>query len=122
MKRANRRACRVIGIVVAVMAALPAAGLAQETVVQPFPRNNVRGGSIAARRPGTWIQSGIATHSLRQDASLHAFGGATITQVGPEPSIRDEVLPQVIDVLLGILDQFVLLVQAILGGTTTTGS
>ncbi|HOA72642.1 MAG TPA: hypothetical protein PL151_11720 [Phycisphaerae bacterium] len=119
----RKAAVLTCGLAVAVCATLPAATLAQATV-QPFPRNNVRGSALAARRPGIWVQSGIATHVQRTDAALNAFGGITITQVGPEPTIRDAVLPALVEVFLGAVDQLSLIIQTLIRGGTlpTTGT
>jgi len=84
----------------------------------PLPRNNVRGGAIAARRPGSWVQSGIATTSERINVALRAYGGVDYTQEGPPPSICDEVLPALADVFLNIIDQLSLIIQAIIQGNT----
>jgi hypothetical protein len=119
----RKSAVLTCGLALAVCAVLPAATFAQETV-PPFPRNNVRGSALAARRPGIWVQTGIATHIQRTDAALNAFGGVTISQEGPEPTIRDVVLPTLVDVFLGAVDQLSLIIQTLIRGGTlpTTGA
>lgn len=118
MTSIHRPAKLALSIAIAFSALLPLPASAQTSAQQPFPRNNVTGSALATRRPGTWIQSGISTHATRLDASLNAFGGVTISETGPEPSIRDEILPSLVEVLLGALNQLSVLIQSILQGTT----
>lgn len=120
MMSAYRPAKFVLGIAIGFSALMPLSASAQTATQQPFPRNNVTGSALATRRPGTWIQSGISTHSTRLDASLNAFGGVTISETGPEPSIRDQILPSLVEVLLGALDQLSLLIQSLIQGTALT--
>lgn len=123
MTKPRRSAVMAFGLAVACCAALPASTVAQ-TTEQPFPRNNVRGSALAARRPGTWVQAGISNHVQRQTAALDQWGGVTITQVGPEPGIRDVVLPALVEALLGAIDQLSFMIQTLIQGGTlpTTGT
>ncbi len=112
MKPVKRIARIGLGLAIGLCAALPGAAAAQDSTELPFPRNNVAGGAIATRRPGTWIQSGISTHATRQAASLHAFGGATITQTEPAPSIRDSILPTLVGALVAAIEDLSAAIQA----------
>lgn len=115
-----------IGLFAAVLACAvcPPGASAQTTgeTTASYPRNNVRGGSIAARRPGSWIQSGIGTHVERLKASIDAFGGVTISETAPEQNFRDRILPGLVDILLKSIDALSLAIQAAITGATTTGT
>ena len=50
------------------------------------PRNSVRGGTVAARRPGLWVQDARGRHNAIQQEAIHNFGGA-------EPTPADAVTP-----------------------------
>ncbi len=108
---------------IGVCTVLPAPALAQTS--QPggtSPFTNTSGGAIAARRPGTWVESGIATFNQRQTAALHQFGGATISQQQP-PSFRDRVLPGLVQILLGAIQALANAIQAaVQAGTATTAA
>ncbi|MBI4580172.1 MAG: hypothetical protein HY718_10750 [Planctomycetes bacterium] len=113
----------ILGVAVSVCAMLPGTAAAQ-TTSQPsnsLPRNNVSGGAIAARRPGTWIQSAIGTHNERTSEALQNFGGVTYTEQGPEPSIRDQVLPKLVEILLQMIAALDLAIKAALQGGLPTG-
>jgi hypothetical protein len=74
----------------------------------PLPRNNVTGGALSERRPGTWVSSAIGRHNERITRALQSFGGATIRgeeELEPEP--RDRFTTAIIDSLLQSLDSFV---------------
>jgi hypothetical protein len=120
----RKSATVAFGIAIACCAVVPATISAQDTTVPPLPRNNVRGGALAARRPGTWIQSGVSTTSQRISIAITDFGGVNYTQEGPPPSIRDEVLPALVEIFLGIVDQFSLVLQTLIqsGTLPTTGT
>lgn len=115
MTTTRRSAVLTFGIAIAACSILPLSATAQETE-QPFPRNNVRGSALAARRPGTWTQASIANHNLRQDTL--PWGGITISRVGPEPTFRDEVIPALVEAFLGAIDQLSLLIQTLIRGGT----
>ncbi len=75
-----------------------------------LPRNNVKGGAVAARRPGGWISESIGFHIQRQNTSLKALGGATFSPPDPtDLSLREIFLQELIDSVLSTLDQLVLL-------------
>lgn len=120
MTSIRKPASVVFGIAVTVCAVLPTAASAQTS--PNLPRDNVAGGTIASRRPGNWIQSGNAVVSERISTSITNFGGVDYTQEGPPPSIRDAVLPALVEIFLGAIDQLSLLIQAAILGTTTTGT
>ena len=83
-----------ITVLLAFVLAMPSVSLGQ-TTTQPStlrtPRNNVKVGSLAANRPGTWTSAAIANHIARQQKALDQFGGATYQ--GPEqfPPTRRKV-------------------------------
>ena len=115
-----------LGIAVTFCVLLPSNALGQTsqpsgtTVIHNGPpRNNVRGGQIAAGRPGTWIQHTIANHTKRQSSALHAFGGATIT-AAPPTSIKDAVLPQLVQIFLASINAVAAAINAAIIGATGT--
>ena len=89
--------------------ALPSAALGQDTGgTLRTPRNNVKGGSLAASRPGTWTVKAEATHIQRQQAALKDFGGANYQ--GPEqypPSRREVFMLSFFDSMFKILNDLV---------------
>jgi hypothetical protein len=118
MTRMRRSAVLTFGIAIAASSILPVAAMAQ-TTEQPFPRNNVRGSALAARRPGTWTQASIANHNLRQNTL--PWREVPITQVGPEPTFRDLVLPALVEAYIGAVNQLSLLIQTLIrSGTLPT--
>jgi hypothetical protein len=76
------------------------------------PRNNVRGGSVASRAPGNWINTAIGRHSERQNAMLRNFGGANYNRELEESRLRENILitlveeleAAIVNVALAILD------------------
>ena len=81
------------------------------------PRNNVKGGSLASRRPGLWTQAGKATHIERQQKALKQFGGAEYE--GPEqyPDSKGQVFlvsffESLFDILNDVVEELSLLLQA----------
>jgi hypothetical protein len=108
-----RRTRWMIGIVVLLGAglALPSLALGQDDGTGGTlrtPRNNVKGGSLAANRPGTWTKAAKATHIARQQAALKDFGGANYQ--GPEqypPSRRDVFLLSFFESMFQILNNLV---------------
>ena len=123
MKFNNKIIAVALGIAVMFCVLLPSNVLGQTS--QPAgihtgpPRNNVRGGQIAAGRPGTWIQHTIANHTKRQSSALHAFGGATIT-AAPPTSIKDAVLPQLVQIFLASINAVAAAINAAIIGATGT--
>ncbi len=119
----RKSAIVAFGIAIACCAVLPASASAQAANVPPLPRNNVRGGALAARRPGNFVQSGISTTSQRISVAITDFGGVTYSDTEPQ-SFRDQVLPQLVDVFLGIVDQLATIIETLIRGGTipTTGT
>ena len=81
------------------------------------PRNSVRGGTVASRRPGLWVQDARGRHNAIQQEAIHNFGGATPTPVDAvTPSfgetMRIEFLTGLLDVLNQMASQFKLALQA----------
>lgn len=88
-------------------------GSSQDTY--PLPRNNVTGGSLAANRPGLWIQSGISTHTKRSDLAFGSFGGATyLSQDQLPPTLKDNLLAALIDSFLNALNGLVQALQLVI--------
>ncbi len=72
------------------------------------PRNNVKGGTLASNRPGTWVGQATANHVERQKKVLQQFGGANYQ--GPEqypPSKREVFMVSFFEDLFTILNELV---------------
>jgi hypothetical protein len=71
------------------------------------PRENVRGGALAERRPGLRIQAAITRHVNYQQNSLHAGGGG---EPGDEPEVEPyvDLLVQLINAIFDALDELFL--------------
>jgi len=81
------------------------------------PRNNVKGGTVAARRPGLWIQSAKAVFQDRQSTMLDQFGGATPIPADQKPpslgkTMKIAFLQGLFDMLNKLADQLLLAIQA----------
>lgn len=119
--KAIRKSTKIgLCVLMAACTLVPPAALAEDSTTQPFPRNNVAGGAIATRRPGSWIQDGVSNFVERQDASLNAYGGITISETEPTDSFRDIVLPGLVDDLLSVINQLALAIQAAIKGATSS--
>jgi hypothetical protein len=86
MKRYRTRKLCLVALGLVAGWSAPAVCLAQDGDFLQYPRNNVRGGAIAGRRPGLWVGSGLSTAAQRVDIALHDFGGA-------EPISADQLPP-----------------------------
>ncbi len=84
----------------------------------PLPRNNVKLGALQARRPGNWIQSGVAVFNERHDLMLQEFGGLTIGE--QEQTLRDQILPTLVESLVSSFQTFATLLGSFLTGTVPT--
>jgi len=100
-------------VTAAVLLATPSVSLGQATGGDSselqYPRNNVKGGALSARRPGTWLNRAASTHVERQNTMLKDFGGAT-------PISEDQVKPprrrvMTIAFFEGLFDFLIQLVQ-----------
>lgn len=123
----------VLSVAIALCSLLPSAAMGQATsqpsggshgvtIHTQLPRNNVHGGQIAAGRPGLIVQSAIVAHAKRQASAIHAFGGAKITATQPA-SLRDKVMPQLVNIFLGAVQAVAAAINAaITGGLQTTGT
>lgn len=134
MRSSRKLTAVVLSVAMAVCSLLPCAAMGQTTTSQPssshgvtihtqLPRNNVVGGTIANGRPGLLVQSAIATHITRQASALHAFGGATMPPTfKPPTSIRNQVLPQLVQIFLGALQAVTAALNAAISALPTTGT
>ena len=112
--------CAVVGVLVATWWLLPTPALGQST--QPatihtgFASNNVSGSVIAAGRPGAWLQasSNLPSHKRRGLLEL-----PTIT-AQKEPSIKDEVLPQIVDIFLAAINALAAAINTVITGAIGT--
>jgi len=77
-----------------------------------LPRDNVRGGAIASRAPGNWINQAIGRHSNRQSASLRNFGGVEEYQTRQESNFRENLI---IGFIQWLQESIVNIVSACLG-------
>jgi hypothetical protein len=117
-----------VGIAVLICSFLPSTAVSQSSTSQPsttihtqLPRNNVLGGTIAAGRPGLWIQRGNAAAVTRQQSALHAFGGAKITATQPA-SIKDTVLPELVNIFLAAIQSLATAINAAITAASATGT
>lgn len=81
------------------------------------PRNNVRGGQVAARSPSLWTTAARGRHIEFQNRALSNFGGGIPIpedEVPPSPGevFRIEFLSGALDVVNQLASQFRLLLQA----------
>ena len=76
------------------------------------PRENVRGGALAERRPGLRVQAAITRHINYQRNSLHDFGGGEPGD-GPEVSPHIDLFVQLINAIFDALDE--LFLQLLIG-------
>ena len=119
-----RTGCIMTAVLLAVVLGLPSVGLGQATT-QPSglrtPRNDVKGGSLSANRPGNWIGKATATHIDRQQKAIHQFGGATYK--GPEqypPSRREVFLVSFFQSMFKVLNDMAQQLGLVLQATQTT--
>jgi len=81
------------------------------------PRNNVKGGSVAARRPGLWVEAGLSKAVQRQNVMIGLRGGATTFTPAP-PSEKNVFL---VSFLSGLFDNVNTLLKLLLANSTTGG-
>lgn len=112
-------AALVLGLALSAVLAAPESAVAQSTGTDvKYPDDNVAGGAVTARRPGTWISKSFGVFAERQDIMLRGHGGAT-PQEREDPEIRTQVLVNLIDTFFATL-QDILANALISAGTTAT--
>ena len=91
-----------------------------ETVT--YPQDNVRGGAVGARRPGSWIATSISAHRERMGVVLQQHGGAS-PQEKTTPDRHTLILTTFLEGLFNVLQDLATALQlaATASGTTTTG-
>ena len=117
----------ILGLAVAMagILAVPSVGLGQATS-QPdtlrTPRNNVKGGSLAANRPGLTVSGSIAKSVTRNQIMLQQFGGATFGPATPTPkqTFVNTFFQSLFQALNDVVQQLTLGLRA--SQATTTGT
>ena len=73
------------------------------------PRDNVKGGSVASRRPGLWVSAGIGRHIELQNQRLPFPSGATPVPLSDqEPSLQKVMLVSFLEGVFDTIDQIIL--------------
>ena len=88
-------------------------GGAAGQITTGLPRDNVRGGAVAARRPGSWIGAALARHLERHQTTLGLLGGAQYASEDLAPSPKKVFL---LDTLEQIFFRLNLFISALVGG------
>ena len=97
----------------------PSLGFAATATTQTsLPRDNVKGGAIAARRPGVTISKAISTTVTRNKKAVLEWGGATYTTATPtkKETLTNTFFSSLFTVLNGLVQQLTLAMQS---GTST---
>lgn len=127
MQMVNKTSMLLAGVLL-VCAAVPPAIQAQTSTggnltELPLPRNNVKAGALSANAPGNWVKAGVTNHTDFNTKAFDQFGGATIdAPTEDEASLKQQMLPVLVDAFLNALDSLVATIQAAIlaGGTITT--
>jgi len=114
----KRKTITIATMMLAVLLSATSAGVGQDgNSGLQYPRNNVKGGAVSARRPGSWINRATSIQNKRHDTMLKDYGGATPISEDQVPASRREVmtiafLDGLFTFLIDFVEQFQLAIQA----------